>query len=350
MASRYTNLNKSRKNLIVNGNFDIWQRNTSFSSMANNTYMADRFKWIKNAGTEVVSAVRNTTSPPAPYDIANFCLELNVDTADVAIADNAYCGIEHDIEGFTINQAYDSILTLSFMVRAWRAGIYTIVFQNEALDQSWNTEYEILASNTWQRIEVNVNLDQTGASWDWQTGVGLRVYWVLASGADYRTSNLDQWESANKWGSSNQVNAVGSTSDKFELSMVQLEANPVATEWDMYDFQDELARCQRYYCKSWNLGAVPGSTAAAGRIEGMAGGIGYVSTQVSFPVRMRANPTVTLWDTSGNSGQVRSEGAGNVAASAGYVGQQGFGYIDVPGDSLTVGEYVDFYYEADADF
>jgi hypothetical protein len=346
---------KQPANLIVNGNFDIWQRQASFASMSNDTYMADRFRYLSQNTTGVLSATRSTQSPPSPFDLSNYLLQIDVDTADVALDSNTYAAINHNVEGYIANMVFDKRLTLSFLVRAWRAGTYCVCFSNSASDKYWVEDYTINASNVWQRVHVNVTLDQSGASWNWKDGIGLAIYWPLAAGSSYEAFTTGQWISGSiNLRSANMVNggnAIASTSDKFELAQVQLEIGEGPSTFKFYNIQDELARCQRYYCKSWGLDTFPGSTGAAGRIEGMAGGTGYVSTQVSYPVRMRTTPTVTLYDTAGNSGAVTSEGAGtNQTASAGYSGQQGFGFIDVPGDTLTVGEYVDFYYEADADF
>jgi hypothetical protein len=34
-----------RKNLLINGNFDVWQRGTSFAAITNDDYSSDRWKW-----------------------------------------------------------------------------------------------------------------------------------------------------------------------------------------------------------------------------------------------------------------------------------------------------------------
>ena len=54
------NLKSGRKNLLINGGFDVWQRGTSFSSPATTKYTADRWKVMGTVTT--VSKVTNGLS------------------------------------------------------------------------------------------------------------------------------------------------------------------------------------------------------------------------------------------------------------------------------------------------
>jgi len=94
--------------------------------------------------------------------------------------------------------------------------------------------------------------------------------------------------------------AIGShvSGDGIMLSQVQLEPGSVATPFERRSFGQELALCQRYYQKSYNIDVAPGALTRIGG-NGMVAhatssymGFGFVTFQSS----MRVNPTVTPYN------------------------------------------------------
>lgn len=98
-------------------------------------------------------------------------------------------------------------------------------------------------------------------------------------------------------------------SDWFEITGVQLEIAPAASAFRPVQFGNELARCQRYYQKSFVYGTVPAGSVGAGAIvyiSAFAGATGNFAPAVVFPTRMRTTPTATLYNPAANNAQVRN--------------------------------------------
>jgi hypothetical protein len=84
-----------------------------------------------------------------------------------------------------------------------------------------------------------------------------------------------------------------------------MELGEVATPFEHETFDDNLVRCQRYYQKSYVYETAPGTATQHGfwSTGGHQGGTstGYVEGIINFERLMRATPTLTLYDHSGNS-------------------------------------------------
>jgi hypothetical protein len=76
-----------------------------------------------------------------------------------------------------------------------------------------------------------------------------------------------------------------------------MELGDVATPFEHRSFGDELQRCQRYYFKTYNYEALPGSVASDGASwhYGTTDSSGNMGGMICFPVSMRTTPDVTYW-------------------------------------------------------
>ena len=235
------------KNVIINGNYDIWQRGTSFTSPANGTYGTDRFKWM-TSGSGVVDMLQSSS---VPDDTSDFSLQIDVTTADASIDSGDFYAIRYDVEGYDMLQfgfgsSSAQNLTLSFWVRSAKTGIHCVSFQNSAANRSYIVEYTINDADTWEYQTIAFIGDTTG-TWLTSNDRGIRIHFILAAGSTLHGA-ADTWLAANDRATSNQVNVMATVTDNaFQLSRVQLELGNTATEFERRLFGDELLRCKRYF-------------------------------------------------------------------------------------------------------
>jgi len=299
-----------RKNFIINGAFDIWQRTTSITGINNASCparVADRFQWSMNSDA-VVRVDRSEVLPTVAQAGRMFgsCYAMQTTTADTSIGATQYGGILYCIEGYDIQAIMGRILTLSFWVRSYKTGIHCVKFGNGSSDLSYIAEYTINASNTYEYKTITFTMhDGASGTWNFTNGGGLWVMWILACGSTFHTT-AGVWQTGNLVATSNQVNGLDSSSNGFRLTGVQLELGSVATPFEFRPYAEELALCQRYYEKSYDYATIPGTATGAGAVLGIRGN-GAGTGAISYKVTKRSNSTPVVYSIiTGTAGQVRN--------------------------------------------
>ncbi len=118
---------------------------------------------------------------------------------------------------------------------------------------------------------------------------------------------------------------------------IQLEAGQVASAREIRPGAIELILCQRYYEQTYSNGVASGTVTNLGTRSGIAASTTLVFGGYSFLVGKRVAPTVTLLSAGGTSGKWSAiGGADTAAASATFVGTNGFG--EVTSSALTKGD------------
>ena len=98
------------KNIIINGDFRIGQRGTTFASVTNGDYTLDRWAVLSNGSSVVdISQVSHTSETPAG--------DLNAINAEVK-ADDLKFGIIQIIEKGNIDSLLENVVSLSFQAKA----------------------------------------------------------------------------------------------------------------------------------------------------------------------------------------------------------------------------------------
>jgi hypothetical protein len=285
---------------IINGGFDIWQRGTSFATIADAAYSVDRWRYGK-VGAMVHTVSRSTDVPAvsSTSPLQNYSALIDCTTVDSSIAAGDYCVFSQRIEGFRFLGFAQREFTLSFWVKGTKTGIHCVAFRNSVPDRSYVAEYTINAANTWEYKTITVSASPSAGTWDYTAGIGLTVAFALACGSTFQTT-ANAWQTGNFYGTASQVNACDNTANDFRLAMVQLDLGGGAGSFRATPFAEQLALCQRYFCKTF-----PYATAPASNVGSDVGCLVYTSPvsgaithayQWLFPVAMRAAPTVTTYN------------------------------------------------------
>jgi len=288
-----------RRNMVINGKFEIFQRGTSATTVSgNDVFVADRFKgWANGGGTFTVE--QSTDVPDNEFE---FSAKLINTAVDSSISAGDFYVYATDIEGYNVSQlAYGSSdaksVTLSFWVRSSLAGTYCIALYSTTASRYQIKEYTISSADTWEKKTITIASGDTTGSWNKTNGNGLRVYWDLGSGSTYQ-GTADTWASGQKFSTTNQANWIDTSSANFYLTSVQLEVGSQVTPFEHRSFGEELALCQRYFYNSAAItdGFHNGTAVATNKVYGT----GYF-----FPVSMRATPsTITFTSFAGTSGKL----------------------------------------------
>ena len=312
------------ENVVINGNFNIWQRGTSFAAVAGNTYTADRFSW-QEGGAGVVTITKDTNTPDE-LSVASY--KVDVTTASGALGVNDFYQVQYKVEGLDtipmgIGTADAKQITISFWVSSPKIGIHCVTLRNNAVDRSYIAEYTVDVADTWEFKSVTLTGDLIG-TWEKGNAGGISMSWALAAGTNFHTP-AGVWTAGNFLASANQVNVMDTIGNEFFLSRVKVEIGDKATAFIARSFSEELDKAQRYYEKTFDLDVAPGATSADGEYRARA-----VSTNWHWwhemSTRKRIIPSIAIWNlTTGLSGTIRNfSNASNVAATVTDIGQNMF--------------------------
>lgn len=212
-------LGLGRKNLLINGGFDVWQRGTIFTDLG---YAADRWRIIKKSGigTFSFSKVASLTAPKWHSIALNY---MRLGTSDAA---SVVFGSKQELlqrfSGRTITLSFDaSISNTAFNM----VGVRVVCCYGTGGTPSVNDFFTGDASLT-------TNVDRISFTFT------LPDFRYKNFGTDVGSDYLDiQFF----------VNGTFSALGVLELTNVQLEFGDTATDFEYRHPAEELMLCQRYY-------------------------------------------------------------------------------------------------------
>lgn len=286
------------KNYIINGNFDIWQRGTSFSPISSTFFTADRW-WLDWNG--VASGLSASKQPGSVRD-NSLCIQR---TGGASM--QVYQMVEN--QGNLSNKTF----TFSALVRSPNNG--TIYFRVGDGRAGTNFFYEqtpvTLEANIAKKIVFTLQLGQVSAD-------------ALFVG-------------------------IATTCTSLYIDAVQMEEGSVATPFEQRPIGLELSLCQRYYENTYSNGVGVGSASVLGAKFSQVG-VANAAQGFTFIEPKRIPPTVTIYSPSGTLNCVWTNtdtNGGNVSAY--NIGTKGVRYLNNTSANWTAPSYITFHYIADAE-
>jgi len=261
------------RNAIINGNFDVWQRGTSFTDAE---YGADRWNNFRESTACTMSRQAFTLGQTdVPGEPTYFC---RMAVTSVAGAGNRSLLLQR-IEG--VRTFAGQTVTVSFWAKADAARPIAVeLSQSFGSGGSPSTQInsigvaKVTLSTSWQKVTVTTNVPSiSGKTLGTDNNDIFQFIIWLDAGSNFN----------------DRTNSLGQQSGTFDIAQVQIESGPVATPFERRSFGQELALCQRYYqiIGSSSLDSVGYATYASAASQNM-----YVT--VPYNVQMRTAPTATF--------------------------------------------------------
>ena len=262
-------ISAGRKNYIINGQFDFWQRGTSFTG---DEYTADRWRQSRSGGTSTVSrqpfTLGQTEVPGNPtYYLQQSC----------SIGDNN-CGMDQPIEDVTTGAG--GPVTVSFWAKGtnppgygyWAMQLWQRFGTGGSPSATVQNDKQLTITPDWKKYSFTYEL----ASMSGKTlGTSNNSYLNLIIRQHASDSNTGAWE--------------------LNIANVQVEFGKNATDFEYRSYGEELALCQRYFYKiGGTQNKIIGPAFSPATAE--------VALMVSHPVTMRTIPTdVDIVSTNNNN-------------------------------------------------
>ena len=247
----------SGRNVVINGNFDISQRGTSFTNIGSggggtsgydDTWTMDRFL-ISQGQSAGRCSVEQSTDRPSGFSKS---LKISTTTADTNTQASEYHRLQTKFEGrdlkrFCKGNSDAKEWTLSFYCKANAAATYTVELYDT--DNSRSVSKTFSVTTDWTRVIVTFPADTTsGTGFNNDSNLSLELNWWMHAGTTYSGGTLQT-----TWGSLVQANRAVSTSSIFDstsrtffITGVQLEVGQ-ATPFEHEPYDTSLIKCQRYY-------------------------------------------------------------------------------------------------------
>lgn len=265
----------SSKNRLINGDFSVAQRGTSFTSTSSanddDTYTLDRW-YILSDGNDAIDVTQETSVVPTNQ---KYAIALDVETV------NKKFGIAQIIENINCVGLTGNTVTLSFKAKvsstakldnvkaaivAWSGTADTVTSD---IISAWNVEGTnptLIANATYENTPANLNLTTSYAT-----------YSVTVPVDTASTGNIIVFI----WSDVTDT----TLGDFLYITDVQLEPGAVATPFERRSYGQELGLCQRY--------AYLNQQGDTGRAETTT----KTNNSVKFPVTMRTSPSATVLGT-----------------------------------------------------
>lgn len=316
------------KNYIINGRFDHWQRGTSFS-LSGTQYTADRWYALVSAANRTVSRVGGTGTGSI------YGLKLQ----RVSGSDTTACHICQPFETTQFARLRGKKVNISFLAKCGTTFSASGSLIEVFLATGNGTESKYIGGGF---SGTSTILDTFPVLTTTLTRYSLTTTAIIPT-------DSTQMELVIRF---TPVGTAG-VDDSITLEQVMIAEgveDPGNFSLAGATPQGELAFCQRYFCKTYDLDTAPGSVDVSGSIAVMSSTGTATFTRIfwGYPVRLRSVPALTLYNTStGAAGSWRNSSGGDTVVLPTSGGTGGTQVRDNAG--LADGSYMLGHIVADAE-
>ena len=217
----FTNNFYAGKNKVINGDFGIWQRGTSFSNPSPLSYTADRWQ-IEHDGSGATRTISRQTFTPGTAPVSGYEATYFYQYAVTGGTSNTYQQFQEKLED--VRTFAGQTITLSFWAKADASRTLTLLYR---------TDYGSGGSSANQFSVGSATLTTSWARYSVTYAV------PSVSGLTIGANSYGQWI----------FRLAAATAQTIDIWGVQIEAGSTATPFQTASgtLQGELALCQRYY-------------------------------------------------------------------------------------------------------
>ncbi|KKN77948.1 hypothetical protein LCGC14_0355130 [marine sediment metagenome] len=286
------------KSGIINADFRINQRGGTYTSAttpanSDDTFLFDRWILLSDGNDRADISQETSVVPTGTYSAIKFDVEtvsatsqkmgiLQVleakdaakfigGTASLSFKARTTSGQAENLRAHVLSWDSTADSVTSDVVNAWSAE-----GTNPTFVANWtaeNTAANLALTNTYQTFKIE------GISIDTASAANVAVF-----------IHVDDTDLV--------------ASDVFYITDVQLELGSVATTIEKETYGAELAKCQRFYEHSYDIGTAVGTSTENGAVR-FSDPVAAGSLSIHFKVTKRAAPTMTGYSTTGASGKYR---------------------------------------------
>ena len=251
------------RNRIINGDMRISQRNssnqvtppTNGDTIQTNNYPVDRWFIQNSSGSATIFGQQVTDVPNG-----NFQHSVKISTTTAINTTQAQqLNFQQRIEGYNVadfgfGSTSAKSMTFSFYVKSNVLGNYGFIIHNGNV--CFVSKYEITTEDVWKKVTINLTPQTSYALSNSTNGTGLYINFDLGCGSDFESNN-EGWQTGDFKRPINCIKWANNTNATLYITGVQLEEGTVPTPFEHRPYGVELALCQRYYEKSFNLATTP---------------------------------------------------------------------------------------------
>lgn len=252
----------ARKNIVINGSMRVAQRSTSEAGLGaagDNQTINVHDRWQFRIGGSNAARFTHSQETLADSDgpVAEghrMSMKLDCTTATGGPGAGERMEIRTNIEGQDLQllgygHASARTSTVSFWHKITKIGTYavSIVLDNGIQWIAGNFTQSV--TNTWEKATISY-VGYTSGAPDNDTSNGLALVFMPYAGSSFTSGSTGSWSATTgNYAGGQNADAFDHTDNNWEITGVQWELGPVATDFEHLSIAQDQAACDRYYQK-----------------------------------------------------------------------------------------------------